>query len=251
MRKIALTLMLIMIVSPLFAQEERGFTADRPGATEGVDVLPKGRVQWESGFSFELDKWDDCNEKVWTLNTSLLRWGFSDYAELCVRAQYLYVNIDGNCSTGLNDVGFGTKVRLLEGKGLVPSMGLLANVLVPGGSNTFLPKNWGGDIALAIANKPISVLSLGVSGKLIWLDAARPIFETSFGVTYNVTDRFLLMLDEYNRNYSTGAEYCLELSAGWQVASRLQLDLGVDILLNAPAKRQNIFVGFAWQITKK
>ncbi len=40
-------------LSALAQSEEAGFTADRPGATTGIDVLPKGRLQWETGVGYQ------------------------------------------------------------------------------------------------------------------------------------------------------------------------------------------------------
>ena len=74
---------ILLALLPLLASaqsEEVGFTADRPGATTGTDVLPKGRMQWETGIGFERSKLDGPAVNTWTLNTTLLRWGFSDYA---------------------------------------------------------------------------------------------------------------------------------------------------------------------------
>ena len=79
-----LTIMVALLPLLALAQsEEAGFTADRPGATTGVDVLPKGRVQWETGFGYERTKVvEDVAVTTWTVNSSLLRWGISESAEL-------------------------------------------------------------------------------------------------------------------------------------------------------------------------
>ena len=89
---LALPLSFILVSSiDAYAQDE-GFTADRPGATTGVDVLPKGRLQLESGFALEHTNLDAPSENKWTFNTSMLRWGFSDYAELRLQAAWLNTN---------------------------------------------------------------------------------------------------------------------------------------------------------------
>ena len=48
----------LLVFLPVFvmAQESVGFTADRPGSTTSVDVLPRGRVQWETGIGWERSK---------------------------------------------------------------------------------------------------------------------------------------------------------------------------------------------------
>ena len=113
---------------------EAGFTADRPGATTGVDVLPKGRVQWETGIGYERSKMDGPAATTWTLNNSLLRWGISESAELRLQADYLYSSCEGAHTNGLSNVAIGTKVKIFEGWKAVPAVSLLGNVLVPGWS---------------------------------------------------------------------------------------------------------------------
>ena len=92
MKKVIVLLLVTLLPLLALAQsEEAGFTADRPGATTGVDVLPKGRVQWETGFGYERTKVvEDVAVTTWTVNSSLLRWGISESAELRLQADYLY-----------------------------------------------------------------------------------------------------------------------------------------------------------------
>jgi len=134
---------LILLLTPLsgFAQETDGFSADRPGATTGTDVMPKSRVQWETGFAWERSDLETQTSDTWTLNTTLLRWGFSGSAELRFQADYLYTSANGNHSNGWDNIAFGTKVRLFDGWKAIPTVSLLANVFVPGGSHAdFLPE---------------------------------------------------------------------------------------------------------------
>ena len=133
MKKVIVLLLVTLLPLLALAQsEEAGFTADRPGATTGVDVLPKGRVQWETGFGYERTKVvEDVAVTTWTVNSSLLRWGISESAELRLQADYLYTDIEGTHVKGLSNVALGTKVKLFEGWKAVPAVSLLGNVLVP------------------------------------------------------------------------------------------------------------------------
>ena len=236
-----------------FAQsEEVGFTADRPGATTGPDVLPKGRVQWETGIGYERSKLDGPTTKTWTLNTSLLRWGFSDYAELRLQGDWLYGSCEGEHNNGLSNVAIGTKVKLLDGNNALPAISLLGNVYVPGGSNSaYLPEDWGGQIGLLFQNELTSQLSLGYEGDLIWNDTSRPAVFFGACLGYALNDRLQLMAEEYNSNTSDGTESWVELGAAWQLSDRLQIDIATDISLNFPKRFSNISLGVAWQITKK
>jgi len=245
-----LTILVVFLPLLATAQEEGGFTADRPGATTGVDVLPQGRVQWETGMSWERSKLDEPTTTS-VAGTTMLRWGFSQTAELRLQADYLYASADGYHDSGLSNVSIGTKVRLYEGMKAVPAVSLLAHVLVPGGGDaTFLPQEWGGQLGLLFQNQLTSSLSLGYEGDLIWSDDSRPVafFGLCLGAT--LSDRLSLAVEEYNYNTSDGTECWSEVALAWQLSPRLQLDLATDIHLQHPGRYHNVLFGVAWQITK-
>lgn len=244
---------LLLILFPLltFAQveDENTFTADRPGATNGVDVLPKGRLQWETGIGFERSKLDGPTTKKWTLNTSTMRWGFSDYAELRLQGDWLFDSCEGEHHNGLSNVAIGTKVRLFDGWNAIPAMALLAHVFIPG-NNEFMPEHWGGQVALAFQNELAPWLSLGYEGNLTWSDSDRPEFFYGACLCFAFAERWQLLTEEYNCNNSDGTENWVELGVAYQLTERLQLDMSTDFNLNYPRRFCNQSVGLSWQITK-
>ena len=253
MKKVIVLLLVTLLPLLALAQsEEAGFTADCPGATTGVDVLPKGRVQWETGIGLERSKMDGPTATTWTLNNSLLRWGISESAELRLQADYLYSSCEGAHTHGLSNVAIGAKVKLFEGWKAVPAVSLLGNVLAPGGCNAeFLPKEWGGQMGLLFQNELTSWCSLGYETDLIWSDAAKPTLFWGACLGFQLNDRLSLMAEEYNYNKPDGHENWVELGAAYMLTPRLQLDLATDISLNYPKDYFNLMVGIAWQITKK
>lgn len=236
----------------LAQSEDTGFTADRPGATNGIDVLPKGRLQWETGIGFERSKLDGPTTKTWTVNTSTLRWGFSDYAELRLQGDWLFDSCDSEHDSGLSNLAVGTKVKLFDGYKAIPTMALLAHVFIPGNSeSTYLPEHWGGQVSLAFQNELSSRLSLGYEANLTWCEAARPTFFYGACLCFVLNDRWLLLAEEYNSNNSDGTESWVELGAAYMLTNRLQLDMSTDISLNYPHRFCNLNVGVSWQITRK
>lgn len=252
MKKVVVLLLVTLLpLSALAQSEEADFIADRPGATTGIEVMPMGRLQWETGIGYERLKIDGIVATTWTLNTSLLRWGISESAELRLQADYLYSSCEGAHINGLSNVAIGTKVKLFEGWKAVPAVSLLGNVLVPGGSNAeFLPEEWGGQMGLIFQNELTSRCTLGYEANLIWSDAAKPIFFWGACLGFQLNDRLWLMAEEYNYQYSDTHENWIELGAAYQLTSRLQLDLATDISLNYPKRFFNLMAGVAWQISK-
>ncbi len=143
-KRLRILLLLALTFGCAQAQDD-GFTADRPGATTGSDVLPKGRVQWETGMGWERSKMENPSTTTWTLNNSLLRWGFSRYAELRLQADALYTTNADTHYGGIANAALGTKVRLFEGRKALPAVSLLGNLLIPGCKNAhYLPRHLGG-----------------------------------------------------------------------------------------------------------
>ncbi len=253
MKTIRILVSFIFVMSALSvnAQESEGFTADRPGATTGPDVLPTGRVQWETGVAWEHSKLYDIKATTWTLNTSMLRWGFSDYAELRLQADLLQTSEEGEHYGGFDNVTIGTKVKLFDGWKAVPAMSLLANLFVPGGSDSnYLPQEWGGQIGLLFQNQLTSRLGLGYEADLIWSDDDRPTVFWGFCLGFDINDRFSVAVEEFNYNTRVGTECWSEISLAYQLSNRLQIDLGTDISLDYPKRYHNLMLGLSWQITK-
>ena len=251
MKKYVLLLLLAWPVLYAGAQETTPFTADRPGATTGVDVMPKGRVQWETGVAWEHSKLEGPAATTWTLNTSLLRWGFSDTAELRLQGDWLQTSAAGDHFSGLANVAVGTKVRLFEGWKAVPAISLQGHVLVPGGSEAhYLPAHWGGQLGLLFQNELTSWLSLGYEGDLVWSDTSRPTAFFGLCLGFALSSRLSLAVEEYNYNTSDGTDCWSEIALSYQLTPRLQLDLGTDISLSHFLDYHNVMAGVAWQLTK-
>lgn len=227
--------------SCLYAQGEADFTADRPGATTGTDVLPKDRVQWETGVGLEHSNIEFPSTTTWTINTSLLRYGISDYAELRLQADGLYTSSDEDSFGGLANILIGSKLHLFDGWKAIPEMSLLANIMIPGGKNSnYLPENIGGQLGLLFQNNLSSKLSLGYEADVIWGDEEKPTAFWGVCLGLHVSDRLNLMLEEYNYN-NVHTECWMEIGAAFMVSKRLQIDLATDLSLQYPKRYCNFF----------
>ncbi len=140
-------------LSVLAQSEGTGFTADRPGATTGPDVIPKGRQQWETGVGYQHIRMEGLETYSWTLNTTLLRFGISDYAELRLQGDWNKTGGDIYKYNGPANVAIGTKVRLFDGWKFVPEVSLLGNVYVPSKHYDLMPDNWSGELDLLCQNQ--------------------------------------------------------------------------------------------------
>lgn len=240
-----------VVILPLCAMAQDDFTADRPGYINSVDVLPKGRWQWETAVGYERDKIEEPATTTWTVNTSTLRWGFSDMAELRLQGSYLQSSCDGEHYGGFSDLAVGTKVRLIEGEKAVPTISFLGNLFIPGGSDhNYLPEHVGGQMALVFCNQLSSWCYLSYEGNLTWMDSNRPTLLYGASLCFDVSDRISLLVDEYNINTDEGTDCWTELGAAYQLSPRLQLDIATDLNLQHLSKYCSLSLGVSWQITK-
>ncbi len=245
---------ILLLALALAGMSARGqnvpFTSDLPGTTGGSDVLPKGRFQWETTVGVERDALAGPINTIWTLNSSLLRLGMTDTAELRLQADYLYSVCDGTHMNGLSNVAIGTKLQLFRSKKQGPNLALLANVYVPGGKDShFLPSEWGGQLALLLDYRLNSWMSLCGEGDMLWMGEA-PTYFYGLGLNFDLSDRCFLAVDEYNETENGDTDCWLALSFAFQLAPRLLLDISTDFSLKEPANYQNLMIGVAWQITE-
>jgi len=249
--KCRLCLALCLVLTVLTASGQHvPFTSDLPGSTGGTDVLPKGRFQWETTVGFERQSFESPATNAWTINSSMLRLGITEFAELRLQGSYLFTACDGIHTKGFSDVSIGTKVKFFRTEKLLPNISLLANVLVPGGKDAdFLPENWGGQIGLLLDWDVNSWITLSCEGDIYW-KGEKPDYLYGFGLNFDLSSRAFLAVDEYNQ-YEEGDSYSwLALSFAYQLAPRLLMDVSTDFSLNDLAHYQNLMVGLAWQITK-
>ncbi|MFA9391803.1 MAG: transporter [Prolixibacteraceae bacterium] len=106
----------------LKAQDESlELIGDRPDMTESAYTITKGHLQFESGVDISKDAID---ETTLTYNSSLLRYGLNNKAELRLGVE-LYKTFWGDYSKNLVPIYLGTKIRLVEKNGKIPQIALI------------------------------------------------------------------------------------------------------------------------------
>ena len=242
----------LLSVSAGAQTEAAEFTADRPGATTGPSVLPRGRVQLETGIGWERVGFDNNWTTNWTANTSLLRWGFSDFAELRVQGDFLVMDEGNGPRFRMDNVIVGTKAKLYEGGRILPETSLIANVLIPGPrGSVFLTEHWGGQVGLLFENTLAPWCSLGYEVDMILRGQPKPDVFFGFCLGFEPWERITLQLEEFNLAGESPISCWAELSGAWRVSKRVQLDLSADFSLNAPQRYILLMFGVSWQITKR
>lgn len=121
----------VLAAVPASAQET--IASDRPGIGSGAFVLEGGRVQLEAGL--ELARAADAD--LYNLGQLLVRLGIPGPVELQLLGSSFTLVRGGDVETeGLQDLGVGAKLRLLDGEGPL-SVSALAVLTFPTGDDAF------------------------------------------------------------------------------------------------------------------
>jgi hypothetical protein len=147
---IVMTLLLVAAVPGYAQQDDDYLNSDRPGIADSSEVVGAGRIQIETGVQRELRKAADDPRRMVFLPT-LLRVGISDTWELRMESDvHAWMrHADGARSEAYAPLSLGFKHRLLEARAARPSLGLIARVSPPSGSNTLRTQHVTGDLRLA------------------------------------------------------------------------------------------------------
>ncbi|MGV3618436.1 MAG: transporter [Fimbriimonas sp.] len=134
------TLVLTLLVAKAAAGQSDlrpGFpiTTDRPSFSDGTLIVPKGRVNLETGYTY----FEAAGARTQTLPEIILRMPLADRLELrLVNLTYGDVAGGGNDLRGLLDPQIGFKLKLLDGvAGRRPDLALIAVTTLPIGSDDF------------------------------------------------------------------------------------------------------------------
>jgi len=113
---------------------------DRPDFTESASVVPRGRVQLETGYTFTRDEDGEGVRTEHGYPEALLRIGVADRVELRLGQSLVTTDTTPGIGepppdrTAADDLYLGAKVGLVEERGARPAMVLIAQATVPTGS---------------------------------------------------------------------------------------------------------------------
>ena len=242
---------LVFVYGLCHAQTEQPtISADRPGALTGTDVMPFHKLQWETGVGFESTA---DGPRVFTLNTSLLRFGLFENAEIRVGTDFLMFN-EGQAmepTFGFAPLTVGMKTRFYEGEGLLPSVALLAEMKSPHvGTKELLPAHLAPTLHLLFEHTVTDWLGIGYNVGAEWDGAtATPTTFLGLGLYFSLTEHIGTFIETYNYLHpEDDNQYLTEFGLTWLVSRRVQLDLAADLDFRNLGKHYSLSGGVAWLI---
>jgi len=188
-------LTLASFAAPLFAQDD-SIDPDRPDFTEGTGIIPLGRVQVETGYTYSRVE----DEGTSALGEILVRVPLSKRVEARIGVgSYDWIGRTGPNGEGYEDPEIGVKVLLTGGgddrpKGLAhPEVALLFLTTIPVGGHDLTADAWQPTAKLALGWELTKRFSLSSNLNLANLsDGSRRFSQVAVSLSagYSLTDRW-------------------------------------------------------------
>jgi hypothetical protein len=258
MKKYALLLLLLFAGNFVLAQEEvPDIITDRPDQTESTAIVPLNMLQIETGFVSEQDETKIAEISGTTYNGTLLRYGLFKRAELRVGMDYLKESVrmkrTGQTmeSSGFSPLYTGLKVKMTEGKGLLPDMALLGSLTWPGAASDDLQTPYMAPaLRLVFAHILSETLSLGYNLGAEWNGISPAVsYYYSLALGMGLTEKIGAFLESYGSVYKKAKpEHKADAGFTWLLRENLQLDVSGGIGLSKIAPDHFVSFGLSWRI---
>lgn len=243
------------------AASARDLCPDRPGLGTPACTLDNGRIMIELGLAdWTRDKAGPVRTDTVTAGDALLRIGLNDTLEAQigwtayghVRTRDLAAGTIGN-SASTSDVTLALRQNLRNPDGSGFSIAAMPFVSLPIGGKAIGAGDWGAGLLMPMSFD-LGGLSLALSPEI---DAAvdsdgkgRHLgYGSVVGLGFSLTDAISASTEISIHRDDDPAGHITEalagLSAGWQPNDDLQLDLGVNIGLNAASPDTELYIGIA------
>ena len=251
MKKVSLLFVLVLASTFIYAQEELPSVApDRPGYCWNAEVTPHHKVIWDHGFSYESTS-EGAN--TLTLSSSVLRYGLFENMELRVGTDFMmYKDSDAlERAFGINPLTIGTKLKVFDGSGILPSIGLLAELQSPHiGSKDLLPSHLAPSLYLIFENDVADWLEIYYNVGEEWDgESATPTTFLGLSLYFSFNDNWGAFVETYNYLHPEDEnQYMSEFGLFWQVSRRVQLDMEADLDLKDFRNYYSVGCGVSWLI---
>ncbi|QHL87020.1 hypothetical protein GU926_06050 [Nibribacter ruber] len=251
MKKASLLLFFLLVQLTVFAQEaaEQEFETDRPSKTEASSLVPNGYFQLETGAQFERNEYGDLVGKEWLYPQALVRVGISSIVEFRAEGTFRRQQTWSGDQLayqrkGLSTVRVGSKVNVLQEKGLVPELSLLLMLELPLGKEGYKPENVAPEFKLLLSNHLTDRIQLqynvGYRKEPEYGEMEEKI-QYSATLSGKLTDRISLFGEYFGEKTNTNSENNIDGGLQFLILPNLQIDaiIGTNLSLDVP----NFFTG--------
>jgi hypothetical protein len=230
------------------------FVPDRPGFATPPDLISQQVFEVEEGIQYESSTDGIIRNKNIQLSSVLLRYGLFEKAEIRIQTDYAYNIKDGVIHStiyGFDPVTIGTKIKVIEQKGVMPNFSLLFKLTMPFlGKAEFRPDNTAPSIYLLFSNDLSESVNLCYNYGMGWDGSSTiPTHFCAVCLGVNLNDEISTFVESYGYlNQTTKPKLYIDAGFAYLITEHLQIDLTAAGYLNSFKDYYLFSTGFAWEI---
>ncbi len=229
-------------------------TADRPGMATTADIVLPLKFQIETGCSFEKMSSGNTYQENILYNTSLLRFGINENAEIRLQTDFAQVKTESSSLIGFNPLTIGTKLKLTEGNSWLPKTSLLLNLTLPWvGKKDFRPDKLSPSFYLLMQNNITDKLNICYNvGVQDDAENSTPQEFVALCFGYSFTDRLSAFIESYNWfEANTPPANSFDLGCACLIGKNIQIDVSGNMNVQGFRNYFMVNCGLAWRIMKR
>ena len=254
------------LFNPTPKDQMRDFNTDRPTKSNVPYTVPAGHFQYEGDlfiYGYDNTSTPDTNITSWTVGNPTLKLGLLNNLDVEVNFSFYNSIRTATVSTGASTLsqGFGDtftrfKWNLFGNDGGGPALALIPYAKWP--TAPIFPQGTGNGYIEGGLIAPLAVpLPMGFNAIIMGeMDIVKNAFDSNYRVNIpallNVSRPIFENVTAYAEiyaNWSTNPQapnlYTLDFALAWQPRPNFQLDVGINIGLNAAAPPYQIYMGIA------
>lgn len=254
------------LFNPTPTDKMRDFNTDRPTKSNVPYTVPAGHFQYEGDlfiYGYDNTSTPDTNITSWTVGNPTFKLGLLNNLDVEVNFSFYNSIRTATVSTGASTVsqGFGDtftrfKWNLFGNDGGGPALALIPYAKWP--TAPIFPQGTGNGYIEGGLIAPLAVpLPMGFNAIIMGeMDIVKNAFDSNYRVNIptllNVSRTVFENVTAYAEifaNWSTNPQapnlYTLDFALAWQPRPNFQLDVGINIGLNAAAPPYQIYMGIA------
>jgi hypothetical protein len=257
MRELLIFVLLTFSLITKSQDEKPELITDRPDQTESSAVVPHKSLQIEIGFAIENDVTDLIEQKSFTYNTTLFRYGLLENFELRLGIEYLeeklsLINVDTtNTFSGLSPIYTGFKIKIADEDGWKPAVAFLGGLVLPFTANKeFKPEYSAANMRFAFAHTLSDRFSIGYNLGAEWDgETAVPEYFYSAALGIGLTDKLGMFVEGFGLIPEKGnSEHLFDVGFTYLVHPNFQLDVSGGIGLNDNAADNFVSFGLTYRL---
>jgi hypothetical protein len=249
--KTFLTIIILLLGTPVFSQDTGRMESDRPDQTESPFITKKKYIQAEFGFNIA----QDHQLSTIVIPTSLIKYGVCKKFELRLITEInsqetpLIIPQGSHFETGLVPLKVGGKLSLWEEKGLLPKTAVLAHLTFPKiASKYFQASKVAPEFRLAMQHTLSNNIGLGYNIGTEWDgESNTPAWIYTIGPGFNLGKNaymYVELFGDFQKDRTP--DHNFDAGFAWYVSDNTKLDISSGFSLSN-SKQYYVALGFSFR----